>query len=320
MYRALIVEDEDLMRDYLAANLTNFCPEWETADIACDGAEALEKLQKENFDGVLTDIRMPVMDGLEMARILREQKKNIPILILSGYDEFDYARTAVRLNISDYLLKPIDEEELSAALSLMAIQAASNQREQGISISMQASAKNGLVQKAQEYILTHYADPISLTSVAEELGVTAAYLSTVFHREMGSSYSQTLLRIRMENAAALLSDTQQGSGDRAGCWLSFCQTFHLRIRAVLSLFSGRVPNQESEYAIVVRGAARPYCATATANNCCRRKPVEKDVLAIGAANIAVLICEEICCGTRARDSAATIPTVCLTNLRKIDKL
>ena len=148
------------------------------------------------------------MDGLEMARILREQKKNIPILILSGYDEFDYARTAVRLNISDYLLKPIDEEELSAALSLMAIQAASNQREQGISISMQASAKNGLVQKAQEYILTHYADPISLTSVAEELGVTAAYLSTVFHREMGSSYSQTLLRIRMENAAALLSDTQ----------------------------------------------------------------------------------------------------------------
>ena len=89
MYRALIVEDEDLMRDYLAANLTNFCPEWETADIACDGAEALEKLQKENFDGVLTDIRMPVMDGLEMARILREKKKNIPILILSGYYEFD---------------------------------------------------------------------------------------------------------------------------------------------------------------------------------------------------------------------------------------
>ena len=192
MYRALIVEDEDLMRDYLAANLTNFCPEWETADIACDGAEALEKLQKENFDGVLTDIRMPVMDGLEMARILREKKKSIPILILSGYDEFDYARTAVRLNISDYLLKPINEEELSAALSLMAIQAASNQREQGISLSIQASAKNGLVQKAQEYILTHYADPISLTSVAEELGVTAAYLSTVFHREMGSSYSQTL--------------------------------------------------------------------------------------------------------------------------------
>ena len=52
------------------------------------------------------------------------------------------------------------------------------------------------------------AEPISLTSVAEELGVTAAYLSTVFHREMGSSYSQTLLRIRMENAAKLLSDTQ----------------------------------------------------------------------------------------------------------------
>ena len=73
---------------------------------------------------------------------------------------------------------------------------------------MQTAVRNGLVQKAQEYILNHYAEPISLTSVAEELGVTAAYLSTVFHREMGSSYSQTLLRIRMENAAKLLSDTQ----------------------------------------------------------------------------------------------------------------
>ena len=230
MYRALIVEDEDLMRDYLAANLTNFCPEWETADIACDGAEALEKLQKENFDGVLTDIRMPVMDGLEMARILREKKKNIPILILSGYDEFDYARTAVRLNISDYLLKPINEEELSAALSLMAIQAASNQRKQGISISVQTAVRNGLVQKAQEYILNHYGFQLFSNPFADSYGK---------RRKTALRYST------------------QGSRDRTGCWLSFCQTFYSRIRTVLSLFSGRVPNPENENAPVVRRAERP---------------------------------------------------------------
>ncbi|HHU02595.1 MAG TPA: response regulator [Christensenellaceae bacterium] len=205
MYRALIVEDENLMRDYLSANLTNFCAEWEATAVACDGEEALEKLQKESFDGIVTDIRMPVMNGLEMARILREREENLPILIISGYDEFDYARTAVRLNISDYLLKPINEEDLSAALSLMATQVGTNHNDHKSHNFVKESAANGLAQKAQDFILAHYTEPISLTSVAEELGVTAAYLSTVFHREMGSTYSQTLLRIRMENAARMLS-------------------------------------------------------------------------------------------------------------------
>ncbi|MGI6700462.1 MAG: response regulator transcription factor [Christensenellales bacterium] len=208
MYRALIVEDENLMRDYLFANLTNFCAEWKAVAVACDGAEALDKLQKESFDGIITDIRMPVMNGLEMARILRERGENLPILILSGYDEFDYARTAVRLNISDYLLKPINEEDLSAALSLMATQVGTNRNDHKSNVFVQESAAIGLGQKAQEFIIAHYAEPISLTSVAEELGVTAAYLSTVFHREMGSTYSQTLLRIRMENAAKLLTTSR----------------------------------------------------------------------------------------------------------------
>ena len=124
MFRALIVEDEDLMREYLAAKLHDLCPEWETAATAADGMEAVEKLAHERFDAVLTDIRMPGMDGLELARYIRHTDAQLPILILSGYDEFDYARAAVRLNVFDYLLKPLNEAELSAALSAMAAQAA----------------------------------------------------------------------------------------------------------------------------------------------------------------------------------------------------
>lgn len=208
MYRALIVEDEDLMRDYLSQNLTGFCPEWCAAAAVSDGAEALERLEQEHFDGILTDIRMPVMDGLEMARILRQKGEELPILILSGYDEFDYARTAVRLNISDYLLKPINEEELSAALSMMAVQAAAKRRAEAPSAPIAPQPVSGLAQKAHDYILAHYMEPISLTTVADELGITAAYLSTVFHREMGSSYSQALLKIRMEAAARQLCESQ----------------------------------------------------------------------------------------------------------------
>ena len=125
MYRALIVEDEDLMREYLASKLAELCPEWESAATATDGMEAVERLAHEHFDAVLTDIRMPGMDGLELARYIRRTDAEMPILILSGYDEFNYARAAMRLNVFDYLLKPLNEQELSAALSAMAVLAAS---------------------------------------------------------------------------------------------------------------------------------------------------------------------------------------------------
>lgn len=209
MYRALIVEDEDLMREYLADNLSSFCAEWIAADTASDGQEAIEKLEKARFDGIITDIRMPVMDGLAMSKAIREQDPQIPILILTGYNEFDYARTAVRLNISDYLLKPIDEQELSAALSAMAIQAGQKKQSVGQQDGTEHANSNqeGLAQRAFTYIKEHYSEPISLTSVADEMGVAPAYLSTVFHREIGSGYSRTLLKIRMEEAARQLTST-----------------------------------------------------------------------------------------------------------------
>ncbi len=209
MYKALIVEDEDLMREYLADNLSSFCAEWSTSDTACDGQEAIEKLDQSHFDGIITDIRMPVMDGLAMSKAIREKDPQIPILILTGYNEFDYARAAVRLNIFDYLLKPIDEQELSAALSAMAIQAGQKKQISELKEESELSESNsgGLAQRALSYIQTHFSEPISLTSVADEMGVAPAYLSTVFHREIGAGYSRTLLKIRMEEASRQLTHT-----------------------------------------------------------------------------------------------------------------
>lgn len=209
MFRALIVEDEDLMREYLAENLSAFCAEWCAADTASDGQEAIEKLEKNQFDGIITDIRMPEMDGLAMSKVIREKDPQIPFLILTGYNEFDYARTAVRLNISDYLLKPIDEQELAAALSAMAIQAG-QKKKSAVEINgteYKEEHQDGLAQRALQYIQQHFSDPISLTAVADEMGVSSAYLSTVFHREIGAGYSRTLLKIRMEEAAWQLTRT-----------------------------------------------------------------------------------------------------------------
>ena len=116
MYRAMIVEDEPLMRQYLAAKLNEIHPDWQAAAEASNGVEAMALLQKGLFDLVITDIRMAGMDGLSLARYVEASFPDTFVMILSGYDEFDYARTAVRLNVCDYLLKPLNDNELAEAL------------------------------------------------------------------------------------------------------------------------------------------------------------------------------------------------------------
>lgn len=153
MYRALIVEDEDLMREYLAARLTKICPEWEAAATASDGIEAVEILAHDRFDAVLTDIRMPGMNGIELARYIRRTDPELPILILSGFNEFEYARASMRLNVFDYLLKPLNEDELSAALSAIAVQAESRYGKAGdqllsAALSGNQEAASALAEKA----------------------------------------------------------------------------------------------------------------------------------------------------------------------------
>jgi DNA-binding NarL/FixJ family response regulator/AraC-like DNA-binding protein len=128
MYRALIVEDEPLMRQYLLDRLHDIHPMWQAAASAEDGLEAMSLLQKELFDLVITDIRMPGMDGLSLARYVSVNHTDTFMIILSGYDEFDYARAAVRLNVCDYLLKPLNDGELMQALEKVSQKLAENRR------------------------------------------------------------------------------------------------------------------------------------------------------------------------------------------------
>ncbi len=128
MYRALIVEDEPLMRQYLMDKLHDIHPKWQAAASAEDGMEAMSLLQRELFDLIITDIRMPGMDGISLARFVSVHHTDTFVIILSGYDEFDYARAAVRLNVCDYLLKPLNDGELMQALEKVSQRLAENKQ------------------------------------------------------------------------------------------------------------------------------------------------------------------------------------------------
>ncbi|NHN31443.1 response regulator transcription factor [Paenibacillus agricola] len=110
--RMLIVDDEPIICQGLRLTIP-----WETIGVevageAYDGIEALQFVADEPIDLILTDIHMEGMDGLELAKKLKEKQPQIRIIILSGYDDFEYARRALRLGIEDYLLKPVNIDEL----------------------------------------------------------------------------------------------------------------------------------------------------------------------------------------------------------------
>ncbi|NMO95449.1 response regulator transcription factor [Paenibacillus lemnae] len=112
MYRMLIVEDERWEREGLVDLW-----DWSELgvrieDTAADGIEGCEKALEIKPDIIITDIRMPGMSGLEMARNIREQLPEVRIIVLTGYSDFEYTREAITMNADDYVLKPIEEEEL----------------------------------------------------------------------------------------------------------------------------------------------------------------------------------------------------------------
>ena len=112
----MIVEDEEAARDHLSLILRRKFPEFEIIGEAENGQECLELLKGMIPDVIISDIRMPVMDGLELMEILSRDYPEIQTLIVSGYEDFEYARNAFRCGVEDYLLKPVKLDKLQGIL------------------------------------------------------------------------------------------------------------------------------------------------------------------------------------------------------------
>ncbi|MCR4782746.1 MAG: response regulator [Lachnospiraceae bacterium] len=116
MYQLLIADDEKLMRTYLVENTNSICPYFQINGIASDGREAMALLDCKHFDAVVTDIRMPEIDGIALSKYIYEKYPSIKVIIISGYSDFDYAKNAITYQVSDYLLKPLNDDEYQKSL------------------------------------------------------------------------------------------------------------------------------------------------------------------------------------------------------------
>lgn len=215
MLRVLIAEDEDIIRKGIAYTMDWVGMGCVIVGEAANGREGVDQILELQPDIVLADIMMPFLNGIEMIRMTREQV-NYKSIILTSYAEFDYARQAIDLKVSDYLMKPVEEEELQKTIGKVS---AEIQREREVDMLYQKQAEGidmqqyyTLAQKDNPYITQmlqmtedKYAEKISVESIAEELGVSASYLSRKFKNTTGLTYLDFLNKYRIQQAIKLLA-------------------------------------------------------------------------------------------------------------------
>lgn len=213
MLKVLVVEDEELIRRGIVLAV-----DWAALDCvvvgeASNGEEALEAVERLDPNLIVTDLKMPKMDGLEMLRRLRERGNGAYVIILTAYDSFEYAQTALRLGAVDFLLKPFHDGDLEEAVSNLRRRLKPVPGEDGETrpgILPLPELKRGMsryVQGATDYIGSHYNDPgISVGSIAQHLGLSEGHLSHLFKKETGCTLTGYLTRYRIHRAMELLRD------------------------------------------------------------------------------------------------------------------
>ncbi len=176
-YKVFLVEDEIVTRQGIRDNVDWQGAGFEFCGDAPDGELALPAIQSTAPDLIITDIKMPFMDGLELCAIVRERWPWIKTLILSGHDEFEYAQQAVRLGVTEYLLKPVSREDIRAALTRVAVQldAERLEREKQRKLAAQSEEHRALLrERLLLKLVVGAVSPADAIREALELGVDLA--------------------------------------------------------------------------------------------------------------------------------------------------
>jgi two-component system response regulator YesN len=205
MTKVLIVDDEP----WIVALIRGLV-QWDSLGMsvvgdAGDGAAAMAMVVRLRPDVLITDIRMPHMDGLELIEHARLALPLLRVIIISGYDDFVYARRALQLRAVDYLLKPVNALDLTQALAACRLPPAPETTPAPFP-GAGSRLRHPRVRRALDYIATRYAGNLSLTEVAEAVDAGVTYFSELFKKEVGVGFAEYLTTLRIEAAKRLLSE------------------------------------------------------------------------------------------------------------------
>lgn len=215
----LLVDDEIMIREGFKRLFDWEAHGCQVVGEAADGMEALGKIDSLLPDIVIMDINIPVMNGLKVIQTARIKHPRMAFVIVSGYDDFSYCQQALRMQITDYILKPVDYEEFGSCIDNLKI---SMFEEKKALEAEPEEQEERTIMNITRYLQEHLSEEISLSVLAEEFHLSTQYISQLFKSEIGVNFLAYLTNIRMEKAKNLLLTTslpitevaeQSGYGD-----------------------------------------------------------------------------------------------------------
>lgn len=241
MYRVLLVDDEQIERMALAKKIDRYYGDKVEIYHAVNGREAVVMCGEQKNDIVIMDISMPEMNGVMAAKYIRKMDDECSIIFLSAYDDFEYARNAIKVRALDYLLKPCDMNDLLAVMDTALQKLDKENAFNGNSISgkeqnketqidgsnynnvrenrpkrtdnVRNSDEQTTIKYLKEYVENNYIYDISMQEAAEEMGYSDAYFSKLFKQYFNQNFTAYLTEYRIKKAKELLSNTNHSIKD-----------------------------------------------------------------------------------------------------------
>jgi len=243
MLKLMIVDDEPIILQGIKGMVVDSKTAFTKIVTANDGIEALEMIEYFQPDLVITDIQMPEMSGLEF---IREAKKRQVerFIILTGYDVFEYARQAIQLQVVDYLLKPINEQELFSLLKKISVTMTDEKKLDIHPTNEQPQHLNENIKILIDYMKANYMNDISLTDAGEYVNMHPVYIGQTFRKETGTTFVHYLNQLRVEKAEEMLKEMNDLSLEKIGKCVGYDnrRTFY----KVFRKYTGKTPGQYRE--------------------------------------------------------------------------
>ncbi len=222
--RTIVAEDEELILQNLVKKIQAVDPAFQVIGTALDGATAIRMLEDVTADLLITDIHMPAMDGLEVIRQAHSKYPNVLKVIVSGYDDFEYAREAMKHEVVDYLLKPVKTNDLEGVLARVKLKL-SQERERRhapklAKLDNHDYTPEEIVRNVQEFLKSNFASELNLEEISRQFNFNPSYLTKIFIKHAGEPPSKYLITLRIGEAKRLLESEKSWSvkeiGERVG--------------------------------------------------------------------------------------------------------
>jgi YesN/AraC family two-component response regulator len=206
VFTVVVVEDERLIAKNIAKNIELVNPNFHVISIQTNGEDALAYIKEHAPNVIFTDIMMPVMDGIELVKHISEYNNYIKCVILSGHDDFSYAKSAIDYGVFAYLLKPINLEELAPILKKLEFSFLASYDEFFSDQNTPTYSSEEIAALIKTYIEQNYHKPIDLNIIANHFLFSPSYLTKIFVKHTHITPSKFIMNYRINIAKQLLTD------------------------------------------------------------------------------------------------------------------